>query len=238
MLGDFHSSTDLAGLADLCSPVYDLERLPAHFDLTADDASIIEAQSAPWDPGRLSNPSHRSVHRHAPLNSTVFASDHTQRGAHLHPSSGYSADGRLEAQHAHSSTNGISDWDDFSIGHEPPEESCSGFSVHHSLQSPSVWSLSEKLLHHLSPTTQSSQDAPQTGETHSLGTTAKSTTKSAQSEQHTAPRPQKPSRSYASEETGPSSVEVSVGTSNSAGGTGLHVCVSCDKSFSSRSGLR
>lgn len=174
MLEGFHNSTDLAGLR---LPPYDVERLPAHFDLNTADASIVEAWSAPWNLGRVFNTAQKGTHRHAPSILAAFTCDATRHEVYQYSDSGYGADEYSDERHAHSSTNGISQWEDFSIGHEWLEAS---FSSH-----------------------RTESTAP------------------------TVPNVQNPSGSTASE-----------GSSNKAGAISLHECISCNKSFSSKEGLR
>lgn len=223
MLEGFHNSTDLA---DLRSPLYDVE----HYNLNTGDASIVQTQSAPWDPGRVSNTVHRGTRRHAPSGVPTFTGAVTWREAHQYSRLGQGVDGRFDAQHAHSSTNGINQWDDLSNSHESPEGSYSGNRVETATTSsppPSVWSASDRIQQYLSPTTQNSQHSAQVGETRSKGATATPTTTSIQSAQPRIPSFQKPSGSTASEVS-----------SNKASVTSFHVCSSCNKSFSSKPGLR
>jgi hypothetical protein len=237
VLEDFHDSTDLDGLADLRSPLFDVE----HVDLSAADTSIVAAQSEPWDPGRISNTVHQGTHRHAPSNPATFTRDATQCEAHQYSSPGYGADGYLEAQHAHSSTNGISQWEDLSEGRESPEEPYSGHRVESAPVSPpppSVWSRSDGTQQYPSPSTQTSQHVTQAGGARGQGATSTPTTRSLRSVQRRVSNFETLSGSTASEEFGSLVVKASAGPSSNSDATALHVCFPCNKIFSLASGLR
>lgn len=242
VLEDFHNGTDLDGLADLREPLFDVENPPAQFRLNTEDTSIVGAQAAPWDPGRAFSAAHQGTQRYAPSIPATFTSDAAQREAHQYPSLGYVIDGRLEAQHAHSSTNFNPYSNDLLMGRHPPEGSYSGHTVESapiSSQPPSVWSWSDRMQQYLSPTSQDSQPITQAGEVRDQGITPTSTTRSVRSAKRRVHRPQRLSKSTASKGSGSSSVvKVSAGPSNDAGLTSRHVCSTCNKTLSSATGLK
>ena len=117
LLDEFHPG---ANPANLLSPLYDVDPLPALYALNLQNASASEAQPRPW--------SHfdaipREERQHALLNVTRFAGNVAGGGQRQYPSAAPHANDFAAEHDAHSSINGISQWPDLSTDREPPEES-------------------------------------------------------------------------------------------------------------------
>lgn len=184
------STFSSADPTDLLSPLHDVDQPPARFDLNSNDALVFGVQPAPWHPVKTSTTADGDVYEHVRPSLTNCGDHATEAVVDQHPDLGL-VEGHIDGQCAHSSTNGISQWEDLSTDHEPTVASHIGHPVDSTTISSSpasVWSANNRLSQSSSPITTSSQ-----------------------------------------QDAGP--------TSN-AGGSNPHVCPSCGKSFSSRSGVR
>lgn len=164
----FHETQSDPDFADLRSHLHDINPLSAPFG-SSQHVPGVKAQSAPWHPVRGFGPANGDLRSHAVLGSRSHANHSATRKSNGYSDSAHFEKEPEESGNAHSSINGISQWEDLTMEHELPADSY----IMHPIESSSVarsssnvWSSDDLLSQNFSPITPSSQKDFQTRKYH------------------------------------------------------------------------
>jgi hypothetical protein len=240
----FHETQSDPDSADLRSHLHDVNLLSAPFG-SSQHVTGFEAQSAPWHPVRDFGPANEDVRSHAVLGGTSHTNHSTRRGSNGYSDSAHYKKVPGEAGNAHSSTNGIMQWEDLTMERELPADSYTMHPVDTSSvarSSSNVWSSDDLLSQNFSPITPFSQKDFQTRKYHQedvanqsmsspcvgLGRPAIREETSFQGSSDLIEMP----KSHSSAINNPAEPFASTNPTTS------HVCSVCGKSFGTRSGVK
>jgi hypothetical protein len=240
----FHRTPSDPDSADVRSPLHDVEPLSAPFCQSQRDPGF-KAQSAPWHPVRDFGPTNEDVRSYAPLGGTNLTTRSTRRESNEYSKLSHYEKEPDEAGHAHSSTNGISQWDDLTMEHELPTNSYTKHPIESTSVAPSssdVWSSDDLFSQNFSPIAPSSQQGNQIRRYYqedlsnqSMPNPCVGLGKPAASEEVDF---QGSSDSIETTGTRPSVIDDSADPSHNTDPTRPHVCSACGKSFKTRSGVK
>jgi hypothetical protein len=237
----FHRTQSDPDSADLRSHLHDVDPRPTLFG-SSQHVPGSKAQSAPWHPVRGFGSSNEDVHPYAPLGGTSPATRLTRCESNEYSKLAHYREDSDEAGNAHSSINGISQWEDLATEHELLTNSYTMHPVDSSSvarSSSNVWSSDDLLSQNFSPITPSSQQDFQTRRFHQEEVTN-------QSMPSPCARLGRPViHEGISLQGSPDSIKIPEFHSPNPGEplantdpTTSHVCSVCGKSFGTRSGVK
>jgi hypothetical protein len=240
----FHRTQSDPDSADLRSHLHDVDPRPTLFG-SSQHVPGSKAQSAPWHPVRGFGSSNEDVHPYAPLGGTSPATRLTRCESNEYSKLGHYREDSDEAGNAHSSINGIMQWEDSTMEREPPTDSYTMQLVESSSvarSSSNLWSSDDLLSQNFSPITPSSEQDVQTRKYHQEDVANQSMSSPCVGLGRPAIREETSFHGLSNliemPEFHSSAMNNPVEPFASTDPTASHVCFVCGKSFGTRSGVK